>query len=100
MCIFLLIFFKKILNLKNNYSKSDAAITLRNFAAMIGDINRPIGREYEDIVEKVYDVDYIPVNFQNVDATLNEVNGKVSQKTNGQIPQAITRDDLLKVKKQ
>lgn len=64
---------------------------------MIGDKNRPIGREYEDNVEKIYDVDYIPVNFQDVERTLRDVNSKVSQSTNGQITDAISRDDVLKV---
>jgi len=70
---------------------------LRQFSALIGDVNRPIGREYEDIVEKVYDADYIAVNFQNIEDTLSKVNNVVSQNTNGQIREAVTREDLLKV---
>lgn len=67
------------------------------FSAMIGDQNRPIGREYEDVVEKVFDVDYIPVNFVDVEKTLRDVNSEVAKKTNGQINQALTRDELYKV---
>lgn len=70
---------------------------MRQFSALIGDVNRPIGREYEDIVEKIYDADYIAVNFQNIENTLSEVNNVVSQNTNGQIREAVTREDLLKV---
>lgn len=79
------------------YSRSGADITLRQFSALIGDVNRPIGREYEDIVEKIYDADYIPVNFKNIEGTLREVNDVVSKNTNGQIREAVTREDLLKV---
>lgn len=79
------------------YSRSAADITLRQFSALIGDVNRPIGREYEDIVEKIYDADYIPVNFKNIEGTLREVNDVVSRNTNGQIREAVTREDLLKV---
>lgn len=64
---------------------------------MIGDRNRPIGREYEDVVEKIFDVDYIPVNFADVEKTLREVNAQVSSKTNGQIQNALTRDELYRV---
>lgn len=77
-------------------NRSGADITLRQFSALIGDVNRPIGREYEDIVEKIYDADYIPVNFKNIEGTLREVNDVVSRNTNGQIREAVTREDLLK----
>ncbi|XP_070491968.1 serine protease inhibitor 77Ba-like [Chironomus tepperi] len=77
-------------------NRSGADVTLRQFSALIGDVNRPIGREYEDIVEKIYDADYIPVNFKNIDGTLKEVNDLVSKNTNGQIREAVTREDLLK----
>lgn len=70
---------------------------LNKFSALIGDKNRPARPDYEDIVEKIYEADYFPVNFQNVDRTLYEINQKVSQNTNGQIQQAVSRDDLLKV---
>lgn len=86
--------FHQYSNLALNRSAAD--VTLRQFSALIGDVNRPIGREYEDIVEKVYDADYIPVNFQNIEKTLSDVNNVVSQKTNGQIREAVTREDLLK----
>lgn len=77
-------------------NKSSADVSFRKFSAMIGDRNRPVQREYEDNVEKIYDVDYIPVNFQDVENVLREVNGKVSQNTNGQINDAISREDVLK----
>jgi serine protease inhibitor len=73
-------------------------VTLKTFSAMIGDHNRPVTREYEDIVEKVYAADYMPVNFQNVDQTLNEVNKWASDNTDGQIRDILTREDLLKVR--
>jgi hypothetical protein len=79
-------------------TSSDSDIKVGTFSAMIGDQNRPIGLEYEAIVEKVFDVDYIPVNFRDVEKTLKDVNELVSSKTNGQIRQALTPDELYKVK--
>lgn len=64
---------------------------------MIGDQNRPVEREYEDIVEKIYDADYIPVQFNDVEKTLRQINSEVSKKTNGQIKEALTRDELFRV---
>ena len=80
-----------------NYSRSAADVKLRQFSALIGDVNRPIGREYEDVVEQIYNADYIPVNFKNIEGTLRDVNEVVSKNTNGQIREAVTREDLLKV---
>ncbi|KAG5683361.1 hypothetical protein PVAND_012647 [Polypedilum vanderplanki] len=74
-------------------SKSASDVNFRKFAAMIGDQNRPITREYEDNLEKIYDVEYIPVNFKNVDRTLREVNGRVSQSTSWLITDVISRED-------
>jgi serine protease inhibitor len=70
---------------------------LRQFATLINDINRPADREYEDIVEKIYDVELLPVNFADVDQTLNIINTKVYEQTSGQISGAVQRDDILKV---
>jgi serine protease inhibitor len=86
--------FHQYSNLALNRSAAD--ITLRQFSALIGDVNRPIGRDYEDVVEKIYNADYIPVNFKNIEGTLREVNDVVSKNTNGQIREAVTREDLLK----
>lgn len=80
-----------------SFSKSLSDITLQKFAALIGDENRPVDREYEDIVEKIYDADYIPVKFNDVENTLKTINSEVARKTNGQIREALTRDELFKV---
>lgn len=72
-------------------------MTLGQFSAMIGDKNRPIGLEYENVVEQVFDAEYIPVDFTDVQNTLREVNKQVNNKTNGQIREAITVEELYKV---
>ncbi|CAG9804414.1 unnamed protein product [Chironomus riparius] len=86
--------FHQYSNLALNRSAAD--VSVRQFSALIGDVNRPIGREYEDVVEQIYNADYIPVNFKNIEGTLREVNDVVSKNTNGQIREAVTREDLLK----
>jgi len=70
---------------------------LDKFTALISDKNRPINREYEDILEQVYDIELEPVDFRRTDDTLRTINDKVNQKTRGQIPELLTRDDLLGV---
>jgi serine protease inhibitor len=72
-------------------------VILRKFAALIGDENRPVQPDYENIVEKIYDADYIPVKFNDVENTLRQINGEVARKTNGQIREALTRDELFRV---
>lgn len=85
------------LTLFNFFSKSDADYTFQKFAALIGDENRPVNLDYENIVEKIYDADYIPVKFNDVENTLKTINREVASKTNGQIREALTRDELFKV---
>jgi hypothetical protein len=89
------LFYLKLIFIIFRQRSSDVNLSL--FSALIGDQNRPIGLEYEDIVEKVFDIDYIPVNFRDVENTINMVNNEVSQKTNGQIRQALSREELYKV---
>lgn len=64
---------------------------------LVTDLARPVKRDYESIVEKVYDADVFPVIFADVDNTLRSINGQVSNLTAGQITDTISRDDLFKV---
>lgn len=64
---------------------------------LVTDLNRPIKNNYEERVEKVYEAEVVPVNFLEVDNTLNTINNQVSNLTNGQITDTVSRDDLFKV---
>lgn len=86
--------FHQYTNIALNKSASD--VILRKFSTMIVDENRPVGRDFEDIIEKIYEVDYNQVNFKDVVGTLRKINGEISRETNGQINDVVTRDDLLK----
>jgi len=70
---------------------------LDKFSSLLSDKNRPISREYEDTLKEFYDVDVEPVNFRTAFDTLRTINKKVNQKTRGEIPELLTRDELLGV---
>lgn len=64
---------------------------------LVTDRNRPVKNSYETTVEKVYDAEVLPVNFLEVEKTLNTINGEVSNLTLGQITDTVTKEDLFKV---
>lgn len=64
---------------------------------LVTDKARPVKTDYENIVEKVYDADVVPVNFLDVESTLRTINGLVSNLTKGQISETVKREDLFKV---
>jgi serine protease inhibitor len=65
---------------------------------LVTDRARPVKLDYESLVEKVYDADVFPVNFLEVEKTLNIINSQVNRLTEGQIPDTVTREDLFKVR--
>ena len=64
---------------------------------LIADKNQPISSEWVQKVEKVYNGDVESVNFSEVDKNLNLINKKISNLTEGQIRDALTRNNLFRV---
>ena len=64
---------------------------------LVVDENRPLNIEFEEKIEKVYDVHIEPVNFIKTDETLHHINNKISNLTEGQITDTVMKDDLFRV---
>lgn len=75
---------------------SDGVI-LSQFNALITDTNRPIPREYEEAMEKIYKADVIPVDFTIANVAYDNINSYVSEKTRGQIRKIVRAEDVIKV---
>lgn len=65
---------------------------------MVTDLARPVKPDFENTIEKVYDATVEPVNFADVDNTVNHINRLVSENTNGEIKDAVKREDLFRVR--
>ena len=61
---------------------------------MYSDVNRPIDPEYERNIETYYNTDQVPVNFLDVQTSLQTINNHIRQATNGRIEKILTKDDL------
>lgn len=72
-------------------------MVLKKFALLVTDQARPVAKEYENTVEKIYDAEVVPVNFLDPDNTAKMINSIVSNYTQGQIRDTVKRDDLFKV---
>lgn len=64
---------------------------------MFCDINRPIGIEFQEKLEQIYDADYYPVNFIDSTATIDRINAYVRQQTQGRIKRLLETIDLRMV---
>lgn len=95
---FLLLEKNGIIVLFNNFCRQNTAdVILNKFAMLITDIARPVKMEYENRIEQIYEGDVYPVNFIEVEKTLNVINRRVSNLTLGQIQETVKREDLFKV---
>lgn len=62
--------------------------------AIFSDINRPVDRDYEDVVERIYRANLVPINFHNSKESANIVNDFVNRETRGLIKQLVYQEDL------
>jgi serine protease inhibitor len=58
---------------------------------------RPLKPEFENKIENIYDALIESVDFSNTRETVRKINNFVSQKTQGQITDVVTPDEILKV---
>ncbi len=61
---------------------------------MFSDKNRPVEREYEDKLLRVYEADIVPIDFEQTTAAYFEINDYVEMKTHGKISKIIQPEDL------
>lgn len=81
----------------HNFSQNTADVVLKKFALLITDVARPVLKDYENTVEKVYDADVVSVNFLEPENTAKMINAIVSNYTQGAIKDTVKKDDLFKV---
>lgn len=61
---------------------------------MFSDINRPIERDYEDTIQRVYEADIVPIDFHKSTDAYHEINNYVDAKTHGRINKIVEPEDL------
>lgn len=76
------------------YRVNTSTIELAVTQVLFTDKNRPIDREFEDLLTRIYEADHNEVNFHNQNETYYKVNKYVSDKTNGRLGNIINYDDL------
>ncbi|KAL5293265.1 SRPN8.2 family protein [Megaselia abdita] len=69
-------------------------VQVSTLQALFPDRNRPVDREYEDIIERIYRADLVPINFQNSKEAANIVNDYVKTATRDLIKQLVYPEDL------
>lgn len=61
---------------------------------MFSDENRPVERDYEDKLQRVYEADIHPVNFHDTAEAYYAINDYVEAKTHGKISKVVQPEDL------
>lgn len=61
---------------------------------MFTDKNRPVDRDYEDKLTRVYQADVVPVDFHQTNDAYYEINDYVNAKTHGKIAKIVQPEDL------
>lgn len=69
-------------------------IEVASFNALFTDINKPVSRDYEDIIERDYASALIPVDFADVNNTFTKINKDIREATRGLIPYTVTPQDF------
>lgn len=62
---------------------------------MFSDKNRPVERDYEDKLLRVYEADIVPIDFHDNTAAYYDINDYVEAKTHGKISKIVQPEDLL-----
>lgn len=61
---------------------------------MFSDKNRPVERDYEDKLLRVYEADIVPIDFHKTIEAYYEINDYVEAKTRGKISKIVQPEDL------
>ncbi|KAL9905711.1 serine protease inhibitor 77Ba-like isoform X1 [Glossina fuscipes] len=69
-------------------------IEVASFNALFTDVNKPVNRDYEIVVERVYGSALIPVDYQDVNNTFTKINDDISKATRGLLPYTVTPQDF------
>lgn len=61
---------------------------------MFSDKNRPVERDYEDKLLRIYEADIVPIDFHKTVEAYYEINDYVEAKTHGKISKIVQPEDL------
>lgn len=73
-----------------NTSTIELAVT----QVLFTDRNRPVERDLEDSLQRVYDADHVTVDFRDAVEAFYTINDYVMDKTHGRLGNVVTLDDL------
>lgn len=65
------------------------------YQGLFTDINKPVHRDFENIIEQDYNSQLIAVNFQDINETFTKINEYVSRATNGLISHTVNPQDFV-----
>ncbi|XP_011292505.1 serine protease inhibitor 77Ba [Musca domestica] len=71
-----------------------STIEVASFQALFTDINRPVYRDYENLVTRIYESALIPVNFSDVNRTFTQINEDINRATRGLLPYSVQPQDF------
>ncbi|TMW41835.1 hypothetical protein DOY81_013085 [Sarcophaga bullata] len=69
-------------------------IEVASFNALFTNINTPVSRDYENIIERDYNSALIPVDFADVNNTFTKINSDIRDATRGLIQYTVTPQDF------
>ncbi|XP_075151149.1 serine protease inhibitor 77Ba-like [Haematobia irritans] len=69
-------------------------IEVASFQALFTDINKPVNRDYESLVTRIYESALIPVNFSEVNKTFTQINDDINKATRGLLPHSVQPQDF------
>lgn len=73
------------------------AIEFTSNAAIFSNINYRIDNKYVDTLSHAYDVEHVPVNFQNTSIAATQINDYIRIRTQGLIENVVQPDDLTDI---
>ncbi|XP_061394227.1 serine protease inhibitor 77Ba-like [Musca vetustissima] len=72
-------------------------VEVASYQAIFTDINKPVQRDFEDVIEREYQSVLTPVDFSDVNTTFVRINSEIDKATKGLLPYSILPQDLIDV---